>query len=194
VPGLASQPLASLLDEVARATPAPGGGSSAAFTAALAAALVEMAARLALERDPASALAPEVPGRAAALRAEALDLADRELSTYEPVLHAVRLPKEDPARAERLETALLEASRPPVAIARAAAEVAELGVEVARASSPSVRGDALAGTLLAEAATAAAATLVEINLAGRSSDALLEQSEEARTRARRARESAEALA
>ena len=35
------------------------------------------------------------------------------------------------------------------------------------ASNPAVRGDALAGVLIAEAATAAAASLVEINLAGR---------------------------
>jgi formiminotetrahydrofolate cyclodeaminase len=43
VPGLGAQPLASLLDDVARATPAPGGGSSAACAGALAAALVEAA-------------------------------------------------------------------------------------------------------------------------------------------------------
>jgi formiminotetrahydrofolate cyclodeaminase len=193
VADLAAQPFASLLDEVAQATPAPGGGSSAACTAALAAALVEMAARLALERNPGSGLAPDTGERAAALRARSLELADRELSSYERVLDALRLPAGDPARAERVEEALLEASRPPLAIAQAAAEVAELGLEVARASRPSVRGDALSGTLLAEAATAAAATLVEINLSRQPSHDLRRQAEDARGRARRARESAETL-
>jgi formiminotetrahydrofolate cyclodeaminase len=189
VAGLGSQPLAALLDEVAAPTPAPGGGSSAACTAALAAALVEMAARLADGSD----LPPETADRAGALRARALELAERELSSYEPVLAALRLPADDPARAERLRAALLEASRSPLAIAEAAAEVAGLGVEVARASSPSVRGDALTGTLLAESAAVAAATLVAINLAGQPAHDLLRQAEAARARASRAREDAEAL-
>ena len=42
---LSKQPLDEFLAAVADATPAPGGGSSAGVTAALAAALVEMAAR-----------------------------------------------------------------------------------------------------------------------------------------------------
>jgi formiminotetrahydrofolate cyclodeaminase len=187
VAGLGSQPLAAFLDEVARATPAPGGGTSAACTGALGAALVEMAARLA----PAGE-AGGTPDRAAALRARLLELAERELSSYEPVLEAMRLPGDDPARGSRVEAALAEASRPPLEIARAAAEVAELGAAVTGASSPSVRGDALTGTLLAEAAAAAAATLVEINLAEHPAADIREEARAARARARHSRETAEA--
>ena len=193
MPGLGAQTLASFLDEVAAATPAPGGGSSAGCTAALAAALVEMAALLARkrggERDPAA----EAAQRAARLRRQALELAERELSSYEPVLAALRLPAGDPARPQRLEQALIEASGAPLAIAQAAAEVAELGLAVAGSSSPSVRGDALTGTLLAEAAAGAAAMLVEINLAQRPSEPLLDQAREARDRAARARDAAQAM-
>jgi formiminotetrahydrofolate cyclodeaminase len=57
------------------------------------------------------------------------------------------------------------------------------------ASNPAVRGDALAGVLIAEAATAAAASLVEINLAGRD-DADLARARDARRRAQEAREDA----
>jgi methenyltetrahydrofolate cyclohydrolase len=186
VSGLGDQPLASFLEEVADATPAPGGGTSAACVLGLAAALVEMAARLAAAPAPADAAQ-----RAAALRAQALDLAERELSSYAPVLEAARLPRDDPSRPARLEEALLEASRTPLAIAEAAAEVAELGVAVARASSASVRGDALTGMLLAEAAAAAAANLVEINLADHPSAPALDKAREARTRASRGRAAAE---
>jgi formiminotetrahydrofolate cyclodeaminase len=211
VPGLAAQTLASFLDEVAAPTPAPGGGSSAGCTAALAAALVEMAALLARggrgEQEPAPeaaqgaqaheaaqrAPAPDAAQRAAVLRHQALELAERELSSYEPVLDALRGPADDPARPQRLERALLEASRAPLAIAQAAAELAELGLAVARSSSPSVRGDALTGTLLAEAAAAAAATLVEINLAQLPSSPLRDQARQARARAARARDAAEAI-
>ena len=193
MPGLDAQTLAGFLDEVAAPTPAPGGGSSAGCTAALAAALVEMAARLAIERHGPEGLSADLPERARALRRKALELAEQELSTYGAVLDAVRLPADDPRRADRLEEALVEASRPPVEIAQAAAVVAELGLAVARASSPSVRGDALTGTLLAESASAAAATLVQINLAQRPSDGLRNQASEARARAGRAREAAERI-
>ena len=47
---------------------------------------------------------------------------------------------------------------------RLAAEVAELGARVAGSASAAVRGDALTGVMLAEAAAAAAARLVEINV------------------------------
>jgi formiminotetrahydrofolate cyclodeaminase len=185
VAGLEEQPLAQFLGEVASATPAPGGGSSAGVTLALAAALAEMSARLAGESGAAA--------RAGELRAEAIELAERELSSYAPVLDAIRLPGDDPSRSGRVGEALLEASRTPLAIAERAAEVAKLGAEVARASSPSVRGDALTGTLLAEAAAAAAATLVEINLAGHPDGDLLESARAARAGAADARKAAHAL-
>jgi formiminotetrahydrofolate cyclodeaminase len=175
VSGLGEQPLASFLDQVAAATPAPGGGSSAALALALGAALVEMSALLAGESGAAS--------RASELRARALELAEHELSSYAPVLEAMRLPHEDPGRAARVDEALLEASRTPLAIAEGAAEVADLGAAVARASSPSVRGDAVTGTLIAEAAAAAAATLVEINLERQPSAPELESARAARARA-----------
>ena len=182
--GLGERALGSFLDEVAAGTPAPGGGSSAAVTLALGAALVEMSASLAGDSESAA--------RAGALRAAGLELAEAELSSYAPVLEAVRLPRDDPSRPGRLEAALLEASRTPLAIAERAAEAAELGVAVATVSSPSVGGDAVTGVLLAEAACAAAAGLVEINLARQSSAPALERAREAAGRAARARSQADA--
>src|SRR5687768_9648586 len=133
--GLADQPFKGLLDFVASTDPAPGGGSSAALAAALGAALLHMTSCLELTREaPDPALAEEIPERARALREEALALADREMSSYAPVLDALRLPESDPERAERLGAALTEASRAPVAIAEAAAETAELGARVTAAS------------------------------------------------------------
>jgi methenyltetrahydrofolate cyclohydrolase len=186
--GLEEQSLAAFLRDVAAATPAPGGGSSAAVTLALGAALVEMSASLAGESDAAA--------RAGAVRAAALELAEADLSSYAQVLEAMRLPREDPSRTARVSEALLEASRPPLAIAERAPEVAELGAAVAAGSSPHVRGDAVTGVLLAEAACAAASRLVEINLAEinlarQGSAPELERARAARERAARARSDAE---
>jgi formiminotetrahydrofolate cyclodeaminase len=194
--GLSDQPLARLLDVVASTDPAPGGGSSAAVAGALAAALLQMCSGLELARDGNAAAAEgkgiphDAPERARELRVRALELADQELSSYAPVLDALRLPTDHPERAQRLQAALAEASRAPVAIAEAAAETATLAARVTAASTPAVRGDALAGVLIAEAATVAAASLVEINLAGRGDDADLARVRDARRRAQEAREDA----
>ena len=151
-----------LLASVARRSAAPGGGSAAAWAGALAAALVEMAARF--------AAADELASRAGQLRALLLDAGERELTAYEPVLEAMQASVVEPGRPERLEAALSSASESPLAIARATAEVAELGATVAERSKPALVGDAGAGVLLAEAACRAAARMVEINLAERADD------------------------
>jgi formiminotetrahydrofolate cyclodeaminase len=182
---LSKKPLDEFLAFVADATPAPGGGSSAAVTAALAAALVEMAAALPSSRagaspsDRAGAPPSRVADQARALRARALRLAQEEMSSYAPVLEA----RDEHERS----LALAAASEPPAQIAETAAEVAELGVEVASSASAAVRGDALTGVVLAEAAASAAFRLVEINVG---SGPVFERARQAELRAARARASA----
>jgi formiminotetrahydrofolate cyclodeaminase len=149
---LADRTLTELLAEIAAATPAPGGGSTAAVACALAAALTEMSAGPPHER-------------AAALQARALELAEEDLTSYQQVLDAERLPADDDTRAERVRAALSAASDTPVAIAAVGCELAELAAEVARNARPHVEGDATAAALIAEAVTRAAARLVELNLA-----------------------------
>lgn len=163
--------LSNFIESAAEPTPAPGGGSSAAVTAALAAALVEMSAGIGGDSDAVSS--------ASALRHEALVLAEQELTSYAPVLEA-RTPSER-------EAALAAASEPPARIAETAANVAELGVQVASSASPAVRGDALTGVVLAEAAASAAFRLVEINVG---SGATFDRARQAGLRAVRARDSA----
>jgi methenyltetrahydrofolate cyclohydrolase len=165
VGSLADQPLGEFLEAVASGTPAPGGGTSAAVTCALGAALVEMSAEI--------AGADSAHPRAARVRA--LELAEVELSSYAPVLEA--------QSSDQRAAALVEASQSPLEVAELAAEVAQLGAAVAQASSAAVRGDALAGVLLAEAASTAAVRLVEINLVESNADDLIERARAARERA-----------
>ncbi len=152
---LAEQRLADLLESVAAPTPAPGGGSSAGIVCALAAALVEMAAGIGHAGD--------VAARARALRTRALDLAERELSSYAPVLEARRLPADDPARPARIAAALQEASAVPRELQAVAVEVVELAQRVGAGVSAAVQADAETGRLLAEAAGTAAGLLVATN-------------------------------
>ena len=169
---LGKQSLEDFLDAVAADTPAPGGGTSAGVATALAAALVEMSAALGDRSGEQE--------RAGELRLRALKLAEEELSSYAPVLEA-------PTEADRV-TALDAASEPPAQIAELAAEVAELGASVAESASEAVRGDALTGVTLAEAAAAAAARLVAINVG---SGPVFERARQAERRALNARSSAD---
>jgi formiminotetrahydrofolate cyclodeaminase len=132
----------------------------------------------------------EAGARAPILREELLEAGEGELRSYEPVLQALRLPAGTPERERELRTALSAASDTPVAIARAAAEVAELAARVTANSSPALRGDAAASVLLAEAATRAAVRLIEINLRGEAEDARVEEAERLSRRAANARERA----
>jgi formiminotetrahydrofolate cyclodeaminase len=131
-------------------------------TCALAAALVEMSAAFAGE--PAAAVAGPAGVRAGQLRRRALELADLDLASYLPVLQALRLPADDPARPGDLADALSGAVEVPLELSRISAEVSGLAAEVADVGSRHLVGDAAAGTVLAQAACQAAATLVQINL------------------------------
>src|SRR4029077_13499724 len=102
----AERPLGELLESLAERTPAPGGGSAAAWVAAMAGALLEMAA--------AFAGADQMAERAAALRARLLEEGDREFRSYAPVLAALRLPASDPAPGGSPGRALSGALEPPL--------------------------------------------------------------------------------
>jgi formiminotetrahydrofolate cyclodeaminase len=115
-----------------------------------------------------------IRNRAARLRESLLELAERDLTAYVPVLEALRIPADDANRGARLDAALSAAAETPLAVAEAAAEVAELAAETACDGNTHLRGDAVTGALLAEAACRSAAHLVETNLAGRPEDVRLD--------------------
>ena len=140
--------LKQFLDAVPARTPAPGGGSVAAVTAAMAAGLTAMAARFAPDEWARRA---EVVGRAEELRARIEPLADADAVAYGEFLSAPT----DANRARIVEI--------PDDLAELAAEVAELAALVAVEGNPNVTGDAAAGATLAAAAAAIAARLVALN-------------------------------
>jgi methenyltetrahydrofolate cyclohydrolase len=162
---LSDLPLSQVLDRLAEKTPAPGAGSTAALVCALAAALLEMTA--AFDSSP---MGSACAIRAAALRDRSLELAERELHSYEPVLTALRLPASDPERGSRLSNALAAASTAPLAVASVGAQLAGIAAETVDGVSDQLVGEAVVASELAEGACRAAARLVEINLAGASGD------------------------
>ncbi len=158
---LGSDPVREVLARVAARTPAPGGGSAAAITCALAAALTEMVAGFA-DGEAAGA----ARGRAGELRERALELAERDLSSYRPVLEALRLPADDDRRAPAVAMALSNAAEVPLEVAQIGAEVATLAGRLGQRAGRHVNGDAVAAAVLAESACQAAGALVTLNLRG----------------------------
>jgi methenyltetrahydrofolate cyclohydrolase len=155
-------PFEELLDTIAAETPAPGGGSVAAFVTEMAASLAAMAARFAHDWDGAAGAVAQ----AETLRHRAAPLAAADAVAYENVLTAMRMPKEleSEVRNTLIGETLSRAADIPLLIAETAADVAELASEIAVQGNPNLRGDAAAASLLAASAVRVAGNLVEINL------------------------------
>jgi len=167
--------VAELLDELAGPVP-PGGGSALGLAVAMAAAVVAMAARASKESWDA---AGGVAAQAEALRARAAPLAQRDAEIYDAALAArdgaAALAPEK--RDWEIGKAFAAAAEPPLEIARAAADVAELAAEVAAFGDAHVRADAVAAATLAAAAARAAVTLVAVNLTALEGDPRVAEAE-----------------
>ena len=166
--------LEEALDRLASESPAPGAGAVAAWCCALAAALVEMVARVVLARGEEHPELERRRRRAGELRAAALRLAGEDAAAYRAVIDASR---------ERRSEALAAAADPPLAIAEAAAETGALAAASAGDASGPLRGEAETAALVAAAATRAAARLVELNLGGAPDDPRLNRARELAKRA-----------
>ena len=163
--------LSGFVAAVASSNPVPGGGSVAAHTGALAAALAQMVAGLTIGKKKYAAVEAEM--KEAALRAVALGntlaaLVKRDAEAYSQVSEAYKLPKEpaDAAarRAEAVTTALLKAAEVPLETARASVEVAKLAALVAEKGNTNAVTDAGVAALLAQAACRGAAYNVRVNV------------------------------
>ena len=170
----ADQSVRAFCDTISAETSAPGGGSVAAVTGALAASLTAMASRFSREQweDAAGAVA-----QAEALKSRLLPLADEDAQAYENVLLALRMPKDvdEEVRDAAIGDALSRAADVPMAIAEACVDVATLACELGQRGNPNLHGDAAAAVFLSEAAVRASANLVEINLATREGDERLDR-------------------
>ena len=179
---LATLPAGRLQDVLAEAGPGPAGGSAAALAATMAAGLVRLVARVSGDWEDA----PGVAAQASALGDRSLALADQDHRAYARAMAELAAPRRDAT----LGAALRHAAEVPLQIAETAADVAVLASLAAHEGSVTVRADAWTAATLAEAASAAAARLVHVNLATRPDDELSTRAGEAAEAAASARETA----
>ncbi|MGQ0641562.1 MAG: glutamate formimidoyltransferase [Gemmatimonadaceae bacterium] len=153
---------------VAAPVPAPGGGSVAAYAAALGAALVQMVAGLTVGRKKYAAVDAEmqrVREEAQALGVTLSALVQRDAHAYTAVSDAYKLPKDAPERAAKITAALLGAAIVPLETARACVSLADVALVVAERGNQNALSDAGVAALLAEAACKGAAFNVQVNIA-----------------------------
>jgi formiminotetrahydrofolate cyclodeaminase len=142
--------------------PVPAGGSAAAAAVAMAAGLVEKAARLSTDHWIGAA---NVGKRAAVLRKLAGILVDADAEAYTDYIKAIRAARGlHTAERERIVApARLRIVDVPLTIVRLASEVAELAAEMAMHGNPNLHSDAVVAVELAAAGAQSAATTLASN-------------------------------
>jgi glutamate formiminotransferase/formiminotetrahydrofolate cyclodeaminase len=161
----------SFIEELAAPTPTPGGGSAAAYAAAMGAALVAMVAGLTIGKKKyanVEAAMQAIRVMAESLRKELTLAADDDASAFEALMGTFRLPKETEEEKKKRATAIfnatMNAANVPLHVAEDAVKVMEIAVKCAKEANVNAISDATSGFALARAALTSAGYNVRINL------------------------------
>lgn len=163
------QSLGEFLGQLAARIAAPGAGATAAVEAALSASLVAMVGRFTKDEEHAE-LVGEIVAAADALRDACLEAAADDKTAFSAVAEAMKMPRdtagEQEARRRRLSAAQLDATGPPLAVLRTAAELVTLAARILPVANQNLVSDVAAATAAARAAATTARLAVEANLPG----------------------------
>ena len=162
----------TFLDELAAGTPAPGGGSAAAYSGAAGAALVSMVARLTIGKKKYASVEAQMLTlleSAETLRKELTEAIQRDAAAFQGVMAAFKLPKDTPEeqviRNQAVEAATLTAIQVPLEVAEKAVNVLTLAAQVVGDGNLNAISDGASGAALARAALTSAGYNVRINAA-----------------------------
>jgi glutamate formiminotransferase / formiminotetrahydrofolate cyclodeaminase len=163
----------NFLDALAAATPTPGGGSAAAYAAAMGAALVTMVARLTIGKKKyagVEAQMNEILNQAERLRRELTEAVEADSAAFKEVLAAFKLPQvsseQQERRAEAIQQASLNAAQVPLEVAHKAVTVMALAERCITLGNLNAISDAASAAALARAALNSAGYNVRINING----------------------------
>ena len=157
-------------EETSRESPAPGGGTIAAYMGALGAALGAMVANLSSHKAGWDERCGEFAvwaDKGQALMSELLRLVDEDTEAFNRIMKAFGLPKkteeDKAARAQAIQDATLDAAQVPLRTMKTAFQVFELCKTMALEGNPNSVSDAGVGALAARAAVLGAGLNVKIN-------------------------------
>jgi len=165
--------LNAFLDELASSSPAPGGGSVAALSGALGAALISMVCNLTLGKKKYADVEGDlkrVLEQSEQLRDQFTALIDRDTQAFNKVIEAYALPKDtDPQKALRaaaVRGATKEATQVPLEVMKHCIDALALAQSVASKGNAHSVSDAGVSALMLHAGLEGAALNVRINLGG----------------------------
>jgi len=163
--------LAAWTDALAEASATPAGGSAAAIDGALAAALVEMVARLTVARESYAGSRSEAATaaeQAAGLRRRLLELASEDAAAFQDVMSAIALPRGTEAEIAQRKSARADALKGAASIQYEllllAGQTTELAEGLVEHGLRSAVGDAASAVFLAAAACRSAYWAIRSNL------------------------------
>lgn len=167
-PALETEP--SFLDRLASGAPTPGGGSASAFTAAEAAALVAMVARLTVGKKKYASVENQmwvIIDQAETLRTDLTRAVELDAAAFDQIMVSMKMPKDTEAqqasRSSALEQATRQAMLVPLEVARKSIQVMELSLQVAANGNINAISDAGTSVALARAALTGAGLNVRTN-------------------------------
>jgi len=159
------------LNELASASPAPGGGAAAAVTVAQGLALLSMVCNLTIGKKKFStveAQAKDILEQVSAMRAEALSEAEADMNAFTVVMQAYQMPAEtDEQKSTRkaaLEKAARKAAEPPFRLMTLAAQALALADQLEKIGNPNVLSDVFVGRHLLIAGYKSSKENVAVNL------------------------------
>jgi formiminotetrahydrofolate cyclodeaminase len=163
----------AFLDEVASSSPAPGGGSVAALSGALGAALTSMVCNLTVGKKKYADVDDEMKNvleQSEHLREQFTTLIDRDTQAFNKVMEAITLPKDtDPQKALRaaaIREATKEATLVPLEVMKHCIDALALAQAVVSKGNANSVSDAGVSAYMLHAALEGAALNVRINLNG----------------------------
>lgn len=168
---LADKTLKKFLEETASNSPVPGGGSVAALSAGLAAALTEMVANLTIGKKGYEGLEEEMEGivkEVSGYRQRFIEDIDRDSDSFNGVMEAFKLPKgteeEKEIRKNSIETAMKNAALVPLEVAKRALNIMSFAEKVIEKGNKNAVTDGAVAAMMARTAVLSALYNVKINL------------------------------
>ena len=181
---LSNMKLKDFLDEVASSSPAPGGGSVAALSGSLSAALSSMVCHLTIKKKKYEDVRDEmrqILTKCESLRNELTELIDEDTAAFNEVMVAFKMPKDNDEQREQrkrsIQLALKNATHSPLKIAQLCYDILNLNIVIAEKGNVNSITDTGVSALLANTGIESAALNVRINLSGVKAKEFIEKTE-----------------
>ncbi|MCK4226330.1 glutamate formimidoyltransferase [candidate division WOR-3 bacterium] len=163
--------LTEFADELSSDSPAPGGGSVAAFCGSLSASLIAMVGNLTFGKNKYKEHweeAEKIAGESQGLKCEFLDLCDEDTEAFNQLMKAFRMKKnteeEQREREEMIQVATKRATEVPLKVMRKALLAIELALKMGRIGNVNAISDVGVASEMAVSACKSASLNIKINL------------------------------